>query len=131
MSLPSRRRHDLDPALVQKQVQKRLNELSRKKAERLVHARSARLAYEKALAQGNAHRWTRKPPEEEEAGRIYDEMVQWERTYYARVRVIELPQEGKRFILVYGDTDDATVQSGTGPFETLDEAASWFMSGGR
>jgi len=50
---------------------------------------------------------------------------------HAKVRVIELPKDGKRFILVYGDEDDATVATGTGPCETIEQAANWFYRGGR
>jgi hypothetical protein len=45
--------------------------------------------------------------------------------------VLELPQPGKRFILVYGDADDAHTTQGTGPFATFEEAAEWFYHQGR
>ncbi|MFC7734273.1 hypothetical protein ACFQX4_00180 [Roseomonas sp. GCM10028921] len=54
-----------------------------------------------------------------------------ERGQDAMLRMTELPKEGQRFILVYGDVDDASVTSSTGPFETLEEARSWFLKGGR
>lgn len=45
--------------------------------------------------------------------------------------MFKLPREGKRFILVYGDADDVTVISGTGPFATFEEAVSWYLKDGR
>jgi hypothetical protein len=39
--------------------------------------------------------------------------------------------EWNKFILVYGDADDMTVERGTGPFSTLEKAEAWFFNGGR
>lgn len=123
-------RHDLDPALVQEQIEKNIGEILRRKASAVEGAQKALARYEQHVAEGLAHRWPRKP-DPEQIGGCYDNMVATERTYYAKARVIELPQEGNRFILVYGDADDATVEFGTGPFATLDEASGWFFRGGR
>ena len=105
-------RHDLDPQLVQASVEKQI-------------ARYERL-------RDDLKQWNR---DNKEGIAWIDPMIDsWndrERNHYALVRVIELPQPGKRFILVYGDADDATVTTGTGPSESLERSANWFYRQGR
>lgn len=60
---------------------------------------------------------------------LYDGWIEKERSYYAAVRAVRLKKGS--YILVYGDRDDQTVESGTGPFNTLRQAKEWFMRGGR
>jgi len=62
---------------------------------------------------------------------MIDSWIRQELEYYSLVRVIELPQDGKRFILVYGDADDETVDKGTGPFDSFEDSAQWFLTSGR
>lgn len=124
-------RHDIAPALVQDQIEKKVagHELDRIRYKE--DARIAINAYEKAKVEGTTAYWRRPPREPGDLDPLIDDRIQRERTYYALVRVIELPVVGNRFILVYGDVDDSTVTSGTGPFESFDAAASWFLKSGR
>lgn len=124
-------RHDIDPVLVQAQVAEKLKEFERKRADAVESAKALNAKYEADLARGMAHRWTSRPTPAEQIDDVYKNFAYFENTLYAKVRVIELPKEGDRFILVYGDADDANVSSGTGPFATLEKAVSWFLNGGR
>lgn len=68
--------------------------------------------------------------------RLFDDSLKEQCGYYSTVRVIELPKPSprsriKRVILVYDNADDATVTRGTGPFQTLEQAKSCFLNGGR
>lgn len=118
-------RHDLDAAAVTAQVASKIewNEATRQRL--TVETGKALASYETATV------WSGRKPDPAYIDPMIDAWNAREREHYARVRVIELPQAGKRFILVYGDEDDETVGSGTGPFETLDAATAWFMNGGR
>ena len=49
-------------------------------------------------------------------------------TYYARVRILRV-RDG--YCLVYPEADGTYPTSGTGPFPRWDEAAGWFIRGGR
>jgi hypothetical protein len=76
--------------------------------------------------------WRRKPDTPEYFNDFYDRLIEQEQEYYAKVRIIELPNKGmKKYILVYGDKDDATVENGTGPFESIEKAKEWYLNGGR
>lgn len=126
------RRHDLGTEVVAQAVARKVERLEADCLRQVEHAECLQAKYAKDVAAGVAQRnWTREPWSPESVRQFYEKDVQCERSYYAKVRVIELPQEGRRFILVYGDADDATVNHGTGPFETLEEAAAWFFGGGR
>lgn len=128
-NLPIRRRHELDPARVLDCVERKVADHLRFHEYRLAEAEKSLAAYEAADARGR-RLWTRKP--ELPSKTLVDDWVKTEREYYALVRVIELPVwDAKRFILVYGDTDDNTVTSGTGPFESFEKAADWFYKQGR
>lgn len=124
-------RHDIDPALVHAQVAAKLQEFERNRVDAVEHAKALTARYEADLAEGKERRWASRPTPAEQIEDVYKNFAYFENTFYAKVRVIELPKEGDRFILVYGDADDTTVNSGTGPFESFDKAASWFLNGGR
>lgn len=129
---PRNRRHDLDPALVQAQMARKIASLEATRERCVREAAELTERYHADMAAGMAaKRWSRQPTSPEDMRRVYDSMVEQERTFYSLVRVIELPGRAKRFILVYGDADDETVTSGTGPFSSLPEAASWYLNGGR
>ena len=128
-------RHDLDKKLVNEQIEKALEKIE--VARLMLEDRIIKTFndYEVAKSQGKEGGWTRIPlPLEEskmENNEWAKEKVKKEMEYYSLVRVIELPQKGKRFILVYGDLDDETVTSGTGPFESFEKARDWFFTSGR
>lgn len=124
-------RHDIDPALVHAQVAAKLQEFERNRVDAVEHAKALTAKYEADIAQGLERRWASRPTPAEQIEDVYKNFAYFENTFYAKVRVIELPKEGDRFILVYGDADDANVSSGTGPFATLEKAVSWFLNGGR
>ncbi len=128
-------RHDLDAQAVAAQVDKKLAEYQVKRIEWRTRAEENLRDYEKPLAAGEKSRWSGKPKDPAYVDPMMDEWCAKERNYYAKVRVIELPQatkrSKKRFVLVYGDQPDAEVIDGTGPFETLERAQAWFLNGGR
>lgn len=125
-------RHDIDPAVVAEAVARRLADLDRHSQYQLERAREFSAKYLQDVADGTVSKnWTWEPRDPEDVERQHLESRQTEETYYAKVRVIELPLNGRRFILVYGDTIDATVTSGTGPFESFDKAVAWFVGLGR
>lgn len=68
---------------------------------------------------------------DEHIDRDTEKAISEQENYYATVRVIKRPIEDEPFILVYGDEDDAVVQSGTGGFATFEKAQDWFLKGGR
>jgi hypothetical protein len=128
-NLPVRRRHDLDPVRVQDCVERKVADHVRSYEYQLTEAEKSVAAYKAADAQGR-RLWTRPPELPSKA--LLDSWIKEEREYYALVRVIELPiWDAKRFLLVYGDTDDNTVTQGTGPFESFEKAADWFYKQGR
>lgn len=124
-------RHNLNPVLVKEQIDKKISELTLQKASCVAFAQSTMDSYDKDVAQGRSHLWPKPPPNPSAITDFYEDMVGHQLSHYALVRIIELPKEGNRFILVYGNADDATVSSGTGPFATLQEAEGWFYRGGR
>lgn len=73
--------------------------------------------------------FSRRPQSPVMVRRMYKSWIDLELTYYAKVRVVRVG--AKKWLLVYGDTDDATVKSGTGPFKTLTKAKNWFFKQGR
>lgn len=124
-------RHELDPARVAQQVAARILGFEADRARLKAQAQTSLESYDKALQAGTAHLWSRPPEGPGYVDSYIDGRIAQEQKHYASVRVIELPQEGKRFILVYGDVDDALVRQGTGPFESLEAAADWFYRSGR
>ena len=131
-------RHEIDPALVREQIEKAVAENEKSRIRLKAEAQKTLESYEQAKLEKTAHRWSKVP---EGPGYVDPMIDRWnlEQTeYYSKVRVIEMEEavlthNGKwnKFILVYGDTDDATVKSGTGPFATLEEAKGWFLRSGR
>lgn len=129
---PQNIRHDLDPAVVADAVARKLEEIDRYAKDDFERARERMTKYLKDLADGAASRsWSHQPDSPQDVERRRQARRQTEQAYYAKVRVIELPREGDRFLLVYGDTDDKSVTSGTGPFESFDKAVEWFVRLGR
>jgi hypothetical protein len=125
-------RHEIDPALVRAQVDRKVAHYEQQRIERKQQAQQSLEEYERTDLDRRAARWSARPQGPEQVDAMYARWIECEKDYYARVRVIELPGDSKkRFILVYGDTDDATVTSGTGPFESFDLAADWFLKSGR
>jgi hypothetical protein len=121
-------RHELDQDLVKQSVDKAILKIGKSR----MRLEEARNDYERDVAAGNSDHWHGAPMETDTIARRTDERIAFEMNHYARVRVIELPTRNeKRFILVYGDTDDSTVERGTGPFVSVEEAAGWFYRTGR
>lgn len=124
-------RHDIDPVLVQAQVE---NKVAQYELDRIRFKREAQAtldAYEQDKLKGQTAPWPKVPEGPAYVDPMIDEWIARERNEYALVRVIELPKDGKRFVLTYGDVEDAAVTSGTGPFESVELAAKWFFNGGR
>lgn len=74
------------------------------------------------------------PSSDADIERLHEGFITRERDHYSKVRVIERiaePLEAKRFVLVYGDVEDSSEVSGTGPFESFDKAETWFVQNGR
>lgn len=126
-------RHDIDPVLVKAQIEHKIAEQMNWRSRRIAEATVQFNEYHRALAAGEnvLGRWTRPPQEPSLTGQLHDRISEQERNHYSLVRVIELPKTGKRFVLVYGDVDDATVAAGTGPFASFEAAAGWFLRSGR
>lgn len=124
-------RHDLDPVLVQAQVEEKVagHELNRIRFKR--EAQATLESYEQDKLLGKSAHWSKVPAGPAYVDPMIDEWIARERNEYALARVIELPKDGKRFVLAYGDVEDAAVTGGTGPFESVETAAKWFFTGGR
>ena len=131
-------RHDLDPIRVKAQIEKAItgHEEHRVYAKEL--AKKTLEHYEQCLKDGTAHQWTKIPDGGSNIDSMVDRWINTELEHYSTVRVIELSKpilthndEWNKFILVYGEEDDATVERGTGPFNTLEKAENWFFNGGR
>lgn len=124
-------RHEIDPILVEKAINAQVKEYEDRKIEDKVNQQNLLEEYAEDMKNGNAtKRWTKAPEPEGKIEKMYNDWIKTEKTHYAKVRVIEDPnQTGKRFYLVYGkDKDEA---KGTGPFESLDKAQDWFLKQGR
>lgn len=124
-------RHDLDPVKVTAAVDKKIADHAKQRTYHAGRAAETTAQYAADVASGNGHRWRGAPSTPEQISACYDDMIARERDVYATVRVVELPQPGKRFVLVYGDVRDDEVTCGTGPFESLEAASKWFYNGGR
>lgn len=125
-------RHDLEPALVQTSTAKQVAYYEDFRVRRVGETIALLAKYEQSVANDTVYKdWHSKPQDVQSVIELFDLWIQRERKYYSKVRVIELPTGEKRFLLVYGDVDDATVTEGTGPFETFDTAAKWFYGSGR
>lgn len=125
-------RHDLDPVAVRKTIGAKIAEYMLRSIRDTVRQQEILDQYNRDAKDPKALRmWVRKPDGPEWVKPMYRKWIAEQRDYYSKVRVIELPKAGKRFILVYGDENDAIVSKGTGPFETLEEAKAWFLNQGR
>ncbi len=125
-------RHSIDPAVVADAVARKLADIDRHSQYQAKMALDLTAQYLRDVESGTASKnWAHKPSTAEEVERRRLEARAEEEGHYAKVRVVELPQEGPRFILVYGDANDDTVTSGTGPFETFELAVGWFTRLGR
>lgn len=113
-----RKIYQLDPELVARSLTENINYAE--------HRRDQDIAYwMKARPEGDCDR----EQHTKDAQERYEEHVYEELAYYALVRIVMIGP--KRFILVYGDEDNATVTRGTGPFKTLEQASNWFLKQGR
>jgi hypothetical protein len=125
-------RHNLDPVLVQTSTAKQVTDYEDFRVRRVGETIALLAKYEQSVASGTVYKdWHRKPQDVQSVIDQHNEWIQREQEYYSTVRVVELPTGEKRFLLVYGDVDDATVTEGTGPFESFDTAAKWFYGSGR
>ena len=120
------KRHEIGADLVREQTRCKVEELIEARRKAVESAHHNRLDY-----QEHPERWAEEPSTTDEIHQIYDEFIRREQLVYSTVRVIERPDGDKRFILVYGDEDDATVIHGTGPFESYESARAWYLTGGR
>lgn len=114
--------HKLPADKVAAQVAKKCAEYEKHRVDQKAYAVDALRRYAE-----NPNLFSKKP-EIDYIDPMYNDWIEKEHTYYAKVRVVHVP---RGFVLVYGDDDDATVTSGTGPFKTLKEASAWFLNGGR
>ena len=124
-------RHEIDADLVKAQIEHKIAKHEHQRGYMKEQALKTLESYEKAKLEGTTHLWSKVPDGGLHIDGMVDRWIQHELEYYSKVRIIELQQEGKRFILVYGDTDDATVTNGTGPFESIEKSTQWFLNGGR
>lgn len=119
-------RHDVDQEIVKKSIESKIAWYETKRVSCLAWAHHNLASFEK-----DPSKWGKQPESVESVELFYNNAIWREVTTYSTVRVIELPREGKRFVLVYGGVEDAAVISGTGPFESFDAAVSWFSNNGR
>lgn len=131
-------RHDLDPIKVKEQIEKAVAKHEKHRVYSKEEAKKTLESYQQCLKEGTAHHWSRVPDGGSHIDPMIDKWIKIELEHYSKVRVIELSEpvlthnnELNKFILVYGDVDDMTVERGTGPFSTLEKAEAWFFNGGR
>jgi len=124
-------RHDIDPKIVKKNIKKQISRYKKYRKEEIKERRIHFKKYQEAKENNKHYRFGKKPASTKNIVKIYKKLIKEEKDYFSKVRIIELPKEGKRFILVYGDIKDKNVQEGTGPFSTLKEAKNWFLKYGR
>lgn len=127
-------RHDLTKQEVAEQTERKIQQLLSDKTYAVKTSIENCARYAAHVKDGNAEKyWVRRPETPEWNSEFYDGLISTEREHYAKVRIIELVQSNKpkKFILVYGNADDMTVENGTGPFESIEVAKSWYLSGGR
>jgi len=131
-------RHDLDQTKVKEQIERAVAKHEQHRVYSKEQAKKTLESYQQCLKDGTAHRWSRVPDGGSYIDPMIDKWIKTELEHYSKVRVIELSEpvlthnnEWNKFILVYGDADDMTVKSGTGPFNTLEKAETWFFNGGR
>lgn len=121
-------RHNIDPLLVALQVEGKIHhykqELVRRRTEADVAIEKYKVTPELFTGVHDEAFYSYLEP-------MYIRWIQEEREHYAKVRVIKFAD--RKYLLVYGNTNDNTVKrgDGTGPFKTLREAKQWFLGGGR
>ena len=128
-------RHDLEKNDVNSNIRKKINDHLACMRKSINNEINSHEEFLKANLE-TQKRWIRPRtnPVEKDLVPIYEMYMNWideELNHYSKVRVIELPVSGDRFILVYGDTDDSTVETGTGPFSSYEDAEKWFLNNGR
>lgn len=129
-------RHDLDPEKVKASVAAQVADWERWRVSQKQEEAQLREQYDADLAQGKSVdwmrcRWQRIPDDGAQVDARVDKSIAKEREFYGKVRVIEVCKPAKRFLLVYGDVSDEEVTSGTGPFGSVEQAATFFFNGGR
>jgi hypothetical protein len=121
--------------LVEKQINKKIKEIISRFEREKSTAKNIFDEYKRLKEIGKAGYWIRIPQpihiSIKNISEREEDNIKTERDDYGLVRVIELPKVGDNFILVYGDTNDEQVRTGTGPFSKLQEAKDWFLKGGR
>jgi len=125
-------RHEIDPLLVMDQINRKISRINEHREQWFEKAKANLVEYACDVENGVADKnWKREPDSLEFVDSHSDSRIEVERNHYSRVRVIELPQPGKRFALVYGDEDDTAPSRMTGPFESFEKASEWFLNFGR
>lgn len=123
-------RHEIDPVGVAASIEKAVARYEQLRVQFKEQAEEALASYNRRTEKERLQ-WSKVPRGPAYVDPMIDDWIASERVHYARVRVIELPTGSKRFLLVYGDADDATVTSGTGPFASYEKACDWFLNQGR
>lgn len=128
-------RHEIDKEKIISSISLKVKRLKKDLINRIDEEKRIHLRYKKELEEGKAENWS-KPridltSDLREIEDNYNSMIKKEEEYYSKVRIIELPEGEKRFVLVYGEKDDMEVTSGTGPFISIEKAEKWFSSQGR
>lgn len=118
--------HAIDMDTVDEQIKQQCERYLKLRDTRVKAAKESCIKYVQ-----DPNKFARKPDSAYDVRSIWNGCITLEKEHYSSVRVIELPIDGKRFILVYGNVANDTVTSGTGPFESLEKATTWFINGGR
>lgn len=129
-------RHDLDSQRVSETILEKISRYEDTLEKNIEEEKNIHLRYKIDVEKGRGEKWGNPRVDLESdlkrIRKIYNDFIEKEKTYFSKVRIIELPNnEEKRFILVYGDVDDKKVKSGTGPFESIEKAEAWFYNQGR
>jgi hypothetical protein len=116
--------YHLDPAKVNASVDLQVKRYEEMRRQGVITAISSMKKWKKT-----PQLFSRRPQSPVKVRKMYNSWIDIERTHYAKVRVVRIG--AKKWLLVYGDVDNATVKSGTGPFKTLTKAQDWFFKQGR
>jgi hypothetical protein len=126
--------HQMDQELVQKTIDAKIQIYEDHKLKDKNEHLKILERYKEDQKKGEAKR-LRVPPKSAKKENInidktYDEYIQYEKEHYGLVRIVEDPSKGKkRFFLVYGINKDHEL--GTGGFDSIEQAANWFLKQGR
>lgn len=118
--------HKINPKVVKKSVNARIKEFERQRVTDIKESAKDLIRYKADVDAGKSKNWGKPPETAEQINAMYDEWIEQEKTYYSLARVIE--SNGK-FRLFYGKEKYST--NGTGPFDSLEKAVSWFSGQGR